>query len=361
MIPPSDLLPRATHYTHFVNEPDAAPGDTFSVQYEGRVPVSAARATLLEGHVHPVSAVPEPGSGVASDAEPGAAVEGRGVAFDGGLRIDAGGFTESEYHLPSRPVTVTLGWNATPASSAVAGMRYNAKLRVPDAQRRFTAHGAGRKLGTFTTEIPAEAGHVELFAHAELPDAIERLSAVSACTVRHYRVLSSLGNGLSVYENPDAVPRAFTVEKVRSVADLDEARATLRDDETFDATHAALVQEAPRVARFGPGAVLRSTFDDERVEIVVRTSDLPTFLVVNDRFHPRWHATVDGMDTPVLRTNGLVRGVVVPGGAGKEHVVVMTFGASPGMKLGAALAFLGVILCVLLGTRTLRKTDLIET
>jgi hypothetical protein len=38
------------------------------------------------------------------------------------------------------------------------------------------------------------------------------------------------------------------------------------------------------------------------------------FLRVGSRWDPGWSATVDGRDTPVLRADGVFRGVVVPAG-----------------------------------------------
>ncbi len=51
-----------------------------------------------------------------------------------------------------------------------------------------------------------------------------------------------------------------------------------------------------------------------------------SFLVVNDSFFPGWQATIDGHTTRIYRTNGLVRGVVVPAGEPRRGVSL-----SPGL------------------------------
>ena len=38
------------------------------------------------------------------------------------------------------------------------------------------------------------------------------------------------------------------------------------------------------------------------------------FLVVTDSWHPFWHAQVDGKETSVIKTNGILKGIIVPSG-----------------------------------------------
>jgi hypothetical protein len=68
-------------------------------------------------------------------------------------------------------------------------------------------------------------------------------------------------------------------------------------------------------------------------EVVVHTSTTGgnTILVLTDPFFPGWFAHIDGQETPVIRTNSLFRGVVVPPG---EHRV--TFSYAP-MSVAAGL------------------------
>jgi uncharacterized membrane protein YfhO len=62
-------------------------------------------------------------------------------------------------------------------------------------------------------------------------------------------------------------------------------------------------------------------------------------LVVSQDWERGWHATVDGKQVPVLRTNGLVVGVTVPRG---RHVVKITF-TPPGLAIGALVALLAIL------------------
>ena len=62
-------------------------------------------------------------------------------------------------------------------------------------------------------------------------------------------------------------------------------------------------------------------------------------LVLNDLFAPGWDALVDGRPAPILRVNGLVRGVWVQAGT---HEVRFRY-RTPGLALGWAVAFAGAL------------------
>jgi uncharacterized membrane protein YfhO len=54
---------------------------------------------------------------------------------------------------------------------------------------------------------------------------------------------------------------------------------------------------------------------DEPERVVVRaTADDRALLVLADTWFPGWHAKVDGRDAPIVRTDQLLRGVVIPSG-----------------------------------------------
>jgi len=71
---------------------------------------------------------------------------------------------------------------------------------------------------------------------------------------------------------------------------------------------------------------------------------VPAVVVLADSFDPDWHVTVDGQSTPLLRANGIFRGVMVPAG---RHQVVFRY--QPRMVVRGALLSGGALLgCLLL-------------
>jgi uncharacterized membrane protein YfhO len=49
---------------------------------------------------------------------------------------------------------------------------------------------------------------------------------------------------------------------------------------------------------------------------------MPAILLLNDVWHPWWRASVDGVQTEILKANAIFRAVVVPSG---DHVVRFSF------------------------------------
>ena len=77
---------------------------------------------------------------------------------------------------------------------------------------------------------------------------------------------------------------------------------------------------------------------------VVVDATRDSLLVLAHDWEAGWSATVDGHSAKVLRTNGLVLGIVVPEG---HHVVQLHF-QPPGLTGGAAISVLAV--AALVGT-----------
>jgi hypothetical protein len=121
--------------------------------------------------------------------------------------------------------------------------------------------------------------------------------------------------GVHVFENPGALPRAYTVLAARVAPDAARARATLlaRD---FDPTREVILvgEGAPLAgARAEPAPVVWRA--DEAGEVVVEaTLPAPGYLVVTDRWSADWEASVDGEPAPCLRANGIFRAVALPAG-----------------------------------------------
>ena len=56
------------------------------------------------------------------------------------------------------------------------------------------------------------------------------------------------------------------------------------------------------------------------------TSKESEILVINDAWHPNWKAEIDQEATSVIKTNGVLKGVVVPPGS---HLVRLFFDNTP--------------------------------
>lgn len=138
-----------------------------------------------------------------------------------------------------------------------------------------------------------------------------------------------------VYENPNALPRAWLVHDVREADGMSGAQAfaahTLEPRVT--ATVAGL---PPKVVPRPAGVPERVTVTDAQAnEMTVKTrTGANAFLVLSEVYERGWNATVDGTPTKVFQTNGALRGVAVPAG---DHVVRFTY-TPASLTLGLAIS-----------------------
>ncbi len=147
------------------------------------------------------------------------------------------------------------------------------------------------------------------FVISTQPEAAGRLRLVKRYTD------SRLGElGASLYENEDALPRAYLAYRTQHTAGVANLERLL--GKGFDGRRLSIVEgEAPSLK--GPPEITPVGRGGERPEM--RDFDVSTpraaILVVTDTWYPGWRAWVDGAESPVFRVNGLFKGVAVPAGA----------------------------------------------
>ncbi len=136
----------------------------------------------------------------------------------------------------------------------------------------------------------------------------------------HWRFKEKIGNK-EVYENLDAMPRAWLVPEVLTVKSQDMLHAIyyskLPDGRPFDPVKTALIEEpyALKNASSDPSGRV-DIVQLEDTEIVLQTQSMAdSFLITSDIYYPGWQATLDGRPVPVYRANYTLRGISLPAGS----------------------------------------------
>lgn len=146
---------------------------------------------------------------------------------------------------------------------------------------------------------------------------------------------------LDIHLNTNAMNRVWLVYNTVPVAGLEEAYAVLFAPE-FAPLSVATVENGPALHGAGQGVLEVLAYGPNRVRIAVRTTET-ALLVLSDIFYPGWRACIDGTPTPLYKTNGIFRGVVVPPG---EHSVEMDFFPSS-LRQGLGLAAMAICVIIL--------------
>jgi hypothetical protein len=153
-----------------------------------------------------------------------------------------------------------------------------------------------------------------------------------------------------VYRNPNALPRAWYVNDVRTFNNDSEVFAMLNSSSFNPAHTAALLQRLPvpiTAQDSGRQPVIRN-YTSRKISISSETTG-PALLVLSEVYYPAgWKAYVDGQETEIYRTDYVLRSIVVPGGT---HEVVFSFDPSS-YRLGWIItnsAWGLAALCILFG------------
>lgn len=148
---------------------------------------------------------------------------------------------------------------------------------------------------------------------------------------------------LNVYENRQALPRAFIVRDIVFQPSPDAALQAVTAA-GFDPTVTAVIQ-APSTAAIpagGSGMVSDIRQGRNRLSFSVN-ADAPALIFVSQVWYPGWRVTIDGAPAgEPWRTNYLFQGVAVPAG---QHQVELAFSPAP-WRVGwvaAAIGLLGIV------------------
>ncbi len=137
--------------------------------------------------------------------------------------------------------------------------------------------------------------------------------------------------GIIIYENLRAYPRAFVVHRAVFVANEEESYQALDKivEGALNAKHTAIVEVAdpqrrrameqrlPHREPKGEALPVIEAYGPEEVRVAVEMK-APGFLILTDTYYPGWVAEVDGHGAEILAADHLVRAVFV--GEGKHTV-----------------------------------------
>lgn len=155
-----------------------------------------------------------------------------------------------------------------------------------------------------------------------------------------------------IYEVKNPMPRAYVSYSWQWLNSQDEVLKTITNAETtrFDPAKETLLEKSNNELRTAsPGKDLSKQdikwLDNSanRLELEV-SSSMPGLLVLTDHFYPGWIAKLDSKNVPILRANGLLRGVFVPEG---KHVIEFAYEPTS-LKTALVITFAGLLILIVI-------------
>ncbi|MGH7150822.1 MAG: hypothetical protein ACREIU_08995, partial [Planctomycetota bacterium] len=225
--------------------------------------------------------------------------------------------------------------------------------------RRFLRHGLLEKAAeqTPTPLDLASDGRMRYFDLLNVrfvlfgPEQFAAARGLAAKVPERYRVAhdpDASRADLLVLENLRAYPRAWLVERARTVASREEAADVLAEEAT-DLRREAAVEgpalPAPVDRTQAPEGGVRFLRRGELFSILEVEAEREAYLVVSETWYPGWRATLDGAPSEILPADVFLRAIRIPPG---RHEVRFEFRPSSwtrGLLAGAVatVALLGFL------------------
>ncbi|MFQ6615103.1 MAG: YfhO family protein, partial [Fidelibacterota bacterium] len=146
---------------------------------------------------------------------------------------------------------------------------------------------------------------------------------VSSKTISHPRFQSVFTQDKNIYQNLDVLPKAWFVSSVSPDHTPAEALKVITSPD-FNPSETAILEtrwdEASDSVNIGTVTIVDS--NPEAMKFITDNTG-PGFMVVSEMYYPDGlTATVDGKETPIFKTNFVLRGIVVPAG---KHTIVFSY------------------------------------
>lgn len=158
-----------------------------------------------------------------------------------------------------------------------------------------------------------------------------------------------------VYENTRVLPKAFFAGSIITVSSPKAAVEAMKNKNTFSAdVRNAVVETEQQIATVydSSAAVSVTHYDVQHLRLETESAE-PQFLVLSEIYYPEgWKAFVDGEETPIYKTNYVLRGIEVPAGNHKIEFIFEPVSVIWGRRAALAghllLFGIGVFGCVTL-------------
>jgi len=207
-----------------------------------------------------------------------------------------------------------------------------AKMRIYQDLMDF---GRADGMGVFARNIPDMLNARYFWVEGRLPEQYP---------FQNLRIVYG-GQEQLIYENEQACGRAWFVGDYVQANSRDERFGLLKDQQ-FDVRQKAILETelSQEIAAPANDSVFVERLNPHEIALQTQ-NDATSLLVVSEVFYPiGWKAFIDGKETPLYKTNHVLRSLVVPAG---NHKVELIFDP-PLLRLATRISLFSTILAFVL-------------
>jgi hypothetical protein len=165
----------------------------------------------------------------------------------------------------------------------------------------------------------------------------------------YYETIYSDEN-IIMLENRNFMPRFYFAKNVCEVNDLEQAKEILWEEDIiwdkkrFDPYETALVEKKDFTEKEFENIDSDVTIVDYRNSYILLETESKSeaFMVFSDNYYPGWRSYIDGEETKIYRTNGILKGVLIPEG---KHSIEFRYNP-PYFKLVSSVSLSTFILLI---------------
>ncbi len=253
----------------------------------------------------------------------------------------------------------TVEYIFRPATNAVYGVNF-LTVHNPLFPKRFLefSKACGAKTDVFNQTFDTTLSPLLNLASVKYILSLQPLTDPSNKTSDRFKLFFKSKNNISVYENIDAAPRAYLVNKAVSSSGPEDSLLKIQSND-FTPQSTVVIESKESTATSESKTTKQTTVPSSASEPAARYTavdkfetpdsntvsiacDSPTtsWLVLTDIYYPGWNVYIDGKKSEILRANYAFRSVKLE--AGKHNVVFKyePFSFTIGLGLLACVALL---------------------
>jgi hypothetical protein len=152
--------------------------------------------------------------------------------------------------------------------------------------------------------------------------------------------LAYSGRQFFLYRYLDSWPYFYLANRIETISDYEDLYKAEKGTAYLWQDDPKITLQPKTLGRAGTIKLHKLEFDNMEFDY---ESNEAEFLVIADAWHPNWRAKINGIDTEIVKANGVFKGILLPPGKGQVQLYFDNSSYRPGIwvSLAGLILFIG--------------------